>query len=139
MKHSLSKNKKEDLIDKISSFFASGHKEIVSAYIFGSFLLEKAFSDIDIAILLKKNVAQPLQFELMLERKLEKIVRFPADVRILNHAPIAFAKNVFVTGYIVLDLDPNFRADFQGRILKQYYDFHLFHKRYLQEVANAPI
>jgi hypothetical protein len=38
-----------------------------------------------------------------------------------------------------LDKDPNLRADFEGQILKQYFDVAYFQRQYLQEVANAPV
>ena len=139
MKYTLSKIEKEDITDKISSFLTSYQKTIITVYLFGSFLAEREFSDIDIAILLSGDISQPLDFELALEGKLEQITGYPTDVRVLNKAPLAFTHNVIKTGRIIVDMKPNLRAEFQGNILKQYFDFSRFHKRYLKEVVNAPV
>lgn len=139
MKHTLSDKQKEELMVKISSFLARHPAEIVVAYVFGSFFNSKSFSDIDIGLIMRSEIVQPLNFELTLEIQLEKIVKYPVDVRILNNAPLAFGQNVFRSGRVILDRDPNFRADFQGMILKKYHDFEPFRRRYLQEVTNAPI
>ncbi|MBM4401271.1 MAG: nucleotidyltransferase domain-containing protein [Crenarchaeota archaeon] len=139
MKHTLPNKQKEKLIVKISSFLGRQQEEILIAYLFGSFVKSESFSDIDVALVMRSEPDQPLSLELALENQLEKIVKFPVDVRILNKAPLAFSQNVFRTGRVILDRDPNFRADFQGKILKQYFDFAPFRRRYLQEVTNAPI
>jgi hypothetical protein len=139
MKHTLPNKAKEKLIVKISSFLGRQREEIVIAYLFGSFVKSESFSDIDIGLVMRSEPDQPLNLELALENQLEKIVKFPVDVRILNKAPLAFSQNVFRAGRVILDRDPNFRADFQGKILKQYFDFAPFRRRYLQEVTNAPI
>ena len=139
MKHKLKKSEKEKIIKEISSYFFQRHDDILTVYIFGSFILRRSFSDIDIGIITVTDLSHPLEFELALESQLEKIIKYPIDIRILNQAPISFSQNVFRTGRVILDSNSNMRADFEGRILKQYFDFAPFRKRYLQEVANAPV
>jgi len=139
MKHSLKKSEKEKIIQEISSYLFQGHDEILTVYIFGSFISAQSFSDIDIGIIAAMDLSKPLEFELELENRLEKVIKFPVDVRILNQAPISFAQNVFRAGRVIIDKNPNMRADFEGRILKQYFDFSPFQQRYLQEVTNAPV
>jgi len=139
MKHSLKKSEKEKIIQEISSYLFQGHDEILTVYIFGSFISAQSFSDIDIGIIAAMDLSKPLELELELENRLEKAIKFPVDVRILNQAPISFAQNVFRAGRVIIDKNPNMRADFEGRILKQYFDFSPFQQRYLQEVINAPV
>lgn len=139
MKRTLLNEQKERLIVKISFYLDQHVENIVAAFLFGSFVNEQSFSDIDIGLIMKFQPDQPLHFELSLESQLEKMVAYPVDVRILNKAPLAFSQNVFRTGRVILDKDPNFRADFQGRILKEYFDFAPFQRQYLREVINAPI
>jgi predicted nucleotidyltransferase len=139
VKHRLPNEQREKLIVKISSFLSRHHKEIIIAYLFGSFVKSESFSDVDVGLIMRSEPEEPLNFELTLENQLEKIVKYPVDVRILNKAPLAFSQNVFRSGRVILDRDPNFRADFQGKILKEYFDFAPFRRRYLQEVTSAPI
>jgi predicted nucleotidyltransferase len=80
-----------------------------------------------------------LEFELKLEGDLEKLVRIPVDVRILNHAPRSFQYTVIREGTLLLDGDPNRRAVFETNVIKQYMDFARFRRRCLKEIAHAEI
>jgi len=123
-----------------AGYFASQHPEIIAAYVFGSFARQEAFGDLDVAALIAApRLAEPLKFELALERDLEKLVRIPADVRILNEAPRSFQYTVIRQGTVLLDRDPNRRAAFEGNVIKQYLDFSRFRRRCLKEIAHAEI
>jgi hypothetical protein len=139
MKYTIDRSEKEKLIERIFSHLLKQYEEILFAYIFGSFISAASFSDIDLGIFVGMDLKTPLNFELELENRFEKIAKFPIDVRVLNNAPISFTQNVFRTGIVVLDRHPNMRADFEGRILKEYFDFSPYRKGYLNEVINAPV
>lgn len=62
----------------------------------------------------------------MLDQSSEKIIK-------------AISHNVIRSGRPIVDKDPNLRADFETRILKHYFDFSPFQRRYLREVLNAPV
>jgi hypothetical protein len=138
-KHSLKSDQKDKLVATISSYFEENFKEIEAAYLYGSFITKRLFSDIDLGILTRNDFKRTLNFELDLENRLEKIVRYSVDVRILNRAPMSFCQNVIRRGKVILDRDPNLRADFEGNIRKQYFDYSRFRKQYLKEAVNAPI
>jgi len=138
-KHDLDVSEREQLINKISSYLNEEHEDIAAAYVFGSFNTAEPFCDIDLAIIVQREVVNPVAFEIDLESRLEKIVKHQVDVRIINGAPLAFCHNVIRDGRVIVDRDANLRADFQGKILKQYFDFTPFHRRYLNEVVNAPV
>ncbi len=138
-KHSLKSDQKDNLVATISSYLEDNFKEIVAAYLYGSFITKRLFSDIDLGILTGNNLTGALNFELELENRLEKIVKYSVDVRILDRAPLSFCQNVIRHRKVILDRDPNLRADFEGQILKQYFDVAYFQRQYLQEVANAPV
>jgi predicted nucleotidyltransferase len=137
MKHRLLKKEKQRLIISIIPLLVD--QDIIAAYLFGSFVASDAFRDIDVALLTEPTSADPLNLELRLENQLEESLKYPVDVRVINKAPISFCQNVFRTGEVILDRDPNKRADFEGRILKEYFDFAPYRRRYLQEVINAPV
>ncbi|MGD8666603.1 MAG: nucleotidyltransferase domain-containing protein [Desulfobacterales bacterium] len=138
-KHSLKPDQKDKLVSTISSYLEQNCKEIVAAYLFGSFITQRLFSDIDLGILTAGDSTEALNFEIDLENRLEKIVKYSVDVRVLNRAPLSFCRNVIRHRKVILDREPNLRADFEGQILKQYFDVAYFQRQYLQEVGNAPL
>ena len=139
-KQTLSTAQKESIILSISSYLEKHYSNIIAAYLFGSFISSTSyFSDIDLALLSETDVSKPLELELQLESQLEKIVNFPVDSRVLNNAPLSFCQNVIRGGRVVLDRNPNLRSEFEGKVLKQYFDFSRFRRRYLAGVENAPV
>ena len=138
-KHSLKPDQKEKLAVEISVYLEKNFEQVVAAYLYGSFVTGPFFSDIDLGILSENDIDRALNFELDLENRLEGIVKYPVDVRLLNGAPLSFCQNVIRHRKIILDRKPNLRAEFEGQILKQYFDFAYFQRRYLQEVTNAPV
>lgn len=139
MKNHLSESEKGVITEKIASFLISSCNEIVAAYVLGSFVNPGPFSDIDIGIITIKKRDRTLEFEIELETRLEDIIRYPVDVRILNQAPLSFCQTAIRFGKVIVDRNPNLRADFEGQILKRYFDFYRFRSRYLKDVVNAPI
>ena len=138
-KHTLKPDQKEKLVNTVSSYLENNFKEIAAAYLYGSFATNLLFSDIDLGILTQYDVERTLDFELKIENSLEKMVKYSVDVRVLNRAPLSFCQNVIRHRKVILDKDPNLRADFEGQILKQYFDVAYFQRKYLQEVENAPV
>jgi uncharacterized protein len=137
MKHHLKASEKDRILQEISSHLLGHHEEIVAAYCHGSFLTD-AFADIDLGLLFHMPPKETLTYEVNLENELEKMISYSIDIRVLNEAPISFSQAV-LRGKVILDRDPNFRADFETRILKAYFDFAPFRRRYLAEVLNAPL
>jgi len=137
MKNRLKDTEKQQLVKAVIPVLTD--ENIFAAYLFGSFITSDEFADIDIAVWVEAAMDDPLNLELKLENQLEELIKYPVDVRILNKAPLSFCQNVFRTGKVIIDSNPNKRADFEGRILKEYFDFAPFRKRYLQEVLNAPV
>ncbi len=138
MKHSLKHIQKESILEDIASALER-HGEIILAYVFGSFIQGDTFSDIDIGVLAGEDIDSCLDFELNLEIEIEDIVKYPMDIRVINNAPLSFCQNVIRHGRVILERDADMRADFMGKILKEYFEFAPFRRRYLREVANAPI
>jgi predicted nucleotidyltransferase len=137
-KYSITEKEKEKFVAALSSCMQQ-HGEIYAAYLFGSFITEETFADVDLGILLKQESGDILDYEIELESKLERLARYRLDVRVLNRAPISFAQNVIRCGRLILDKDPNIRSDFESYVLKKYFDFARFRRMYLAEVINAPL
>jgi predicted nucleotidyltransferase len=138
-RHKLTDQKKKELIQRIVSYLQLETPGLLSAYVFGSFITGQDFADIDLALLLDSPVSDTLKFEFSAENGIERLLRMPADVRVLNGAPLSFRYQVVRDGRLIFDGAPNRRADFEGQVLKQYFDFSGFRRRYLKEVAHAPL
>jgi len=136
VKHRLKSPEKDLIVREISGHLMRCHEEIVTAYCHGSFLKD-AFRDIDLALLLYTALEETLFYEVSLETELDKLIPYNLDIRVLNKAPVSFCQAV-VRGEVILDRDPNHRAEFESRVLKEYFDFASFRQRYLSEVLNAP-
>mgnify|MGYP000133979725 CR=1 FL=1 len=113
-------------------------KNIVFAYLHGSFLDKKDFNDIDIAVFLdpKTVIPKPVDFEIALSLKLEKSLNVSVDVKILNFAPLSFRYHV-TTGMAIFSRDEALREDFLCRTWSDYFDFKPVAKIYLREVIDA--
>ena len=136
---SLKIEEKRIVIQKIADFLKT-KQYILFAYIFGSFVSQDSFSDIDIGIFIAdKHHESPLNLELNLEIELQNIVHMPVDVRVLNHAPLSFVYNVLKNRIVIVDKNKTLRADFEGLIFKKYFDFKHLRDEYLREIVNAPV
>jgi predicted nucleotidyltransferase len=131
-------SEKEALISKAREALKTW-KHIVFAYIFGSFVTEEQFNDIDIGVFLSDSGTIPLLTqELKMERQISDILGFTVDVRIINNAPLTFIYNILKSRIVLIDRDSSFRADFEGLICKKYFDFQYLRREYLREIINAP-
>ena len=98
----------------------------------------RASSSTDVAVLLQKERKDRADFESDLEEQLRKMTEHRVKVRLLNGASLPFCLNVVRTGRVILDPAPNMRAEFQGRILKESFDFYRYRKRYWTQVLQRP-
>jgi predicted nucleotidyltransferase len=137
-KHTISKREKKK-ITKAISLYIQKREEIITAYLFGSFVGGQQFGDIDIGVLVLNELEDQLGYEFELEIELTELVKYSVDVRVLNKAPITFVQTVIRHGLIIIDNKPNMRSDFESYILRKYFDFAHFRRQYLAEVVNAPL
>lgn len=130
---------KAQIVNAIQHILAE-KKEILFAYIFGSFVDRETYRDIDVALYLKDPQGiDTLWFELALEEELEEKIRLPFDVRVINDAPLGFVYHVLAQKILVLDRDTELRARFESLMLREYFDFRHLLQEYLREVKNAPV
>lgn len=134
--HNITDVKKEKIKEKIT-YLLKRRKEIVFAYIHGSFL-EGDFRDVDIAVYLKGE-ENSLPYELSMERTIEDAIGFPADVRILNHAPLSFRFNVIKNGLLLFSRNERIRCDFESLSIVEYHEFDYFRSIYRREALGIQI
>jgi len=100
----LSPREKEKLIEKLKDELGK-REEIKLAVVFGSFLKDYPFRDIDVAIY-AAPLEDSLDYKLKLEDELEKAVGYPVDVAVLNDAPPWFVKKVLREGRPIVVKQP---------------------------------
>lgn len=121
------------------------YKQIAFAYIHGSFVSSDSFRDIDIALYLvpEKYVdlaeqgETTLAFTIPTERNLEKELRLPVDIQILNEAPLSFRYRVISSGRLIIDNMQNLRVDFEYLSRVEYFDFRPRREEYFKEILTA--
>ena len=99
----LEKKAKEDILNQITSVLKR-KTEVVFAYCHGTFLAENKikFRDIDIALYLKEDFKkETFNYEQKIAELLEKKIKYPVEVKILNVTPFYFLNNVFRTGKLL--------------------------------------
>lgn len=100
--------------------------DIDIAYIFGSFLESEKFNDIDVAIVLNRdlNAYNGFKFAMLIARELEKEIkpRFEFDVKILDYSPVDFQHEVLKTGIVIFKRDENRRIEYEATLISTYLD-----------------
>jgi predicted nucleotidyltransferase len=136
---SVSEENYKDIVGVIKTIL-NNRKEIIFAYLHGSFLARTNFGDVDIAIYLSGVQEEKfMQYEFKLEQILESAINFPVDIRVLNNAPPSFKYNSIKKGIRLIDKNINTRVDFETHTYKIYFDFLPFRQRYLKEALELEV
>lgn len=112
------------------------------AWLHGSFLEGRPFHDIDIAIYVSPDspaASAPLPLVLDLGDRLERVVRLPVDVRVLNRAPLSFQFHA-TAGRPLLLRNPEACHRFVEQVRRVYGDFEPMIRQHLRDVlAMNPV
>jgi len=117
----------------------SGLPLLRAAYLYGSLLTREDFRDIDIALLVDKEVVEgnAPAYASRAADLIEAAIgyRFECDVRILNNEPAWFQYEVISRGTPLSIRDEDDRVDFEIAVLVEYQDlkfmYDLFDREYL--------
>jgi len=134
----MNQEQKDRLISEIKGFLLK-QKPVLFAYLYGSFLGEGPFRDVDVAAYVDpapfKTSNEMFNCGLSLAAKVDLAVSGGAvDLRLLNLAPTPFRFSVISKGKVIFTRDDQKRIDFETRTRSLYFDFlpHLtLHHRYL--------
>ncbi|MCC3145621.1 nucleotidyltransferase domain-containing protein [Halanaerobium sp. Z-7514] len=114
-------------IEKIKEIL-SNRKEIIFAYLFGSFAenKENPLSDIDLAIYIDQNKKPQsgvfgYRSELIVE--LQAAVNRDIDLVILNNITAAFAHDILKNGVLLINKSAQKRNRFHEKTMREYLDF----------------
>ncbi|MBU4245550.1 MAG: nucleotidyltransferase domain-containing protein [Nanoarchaeota archaeon] len=120
------------LLEKIKKAFRT-EKNVLFAYVYGSFGRgEKDYSDIDLAVFLKKIPKNSAPYEAKLGQKLEKETGKPVEVRIMNSMPLLLKSRVFKEGKTVFSRNKKARVSFETALMSRYLDFSYIMQEYDQ-------
>lgn len=116
-------NKKE--ITRIIENLLKDRKEIIFAYIFGSFAEEDTFNDVDLAIYVDEEDALvgEIFYDIELSNILEEKTTVHVDVIKLNNASDSVIYKA-TKGLLLKDNDSNKRINFITHHWKRYWDFN---------------
>ena len=123
---------KESIRNGIENRFLM-YDDVSLAYLYGSFLRDGVFNDIDIAVLVSKEMSpyDLFKYQMNIAGDIERsiIPRCTCDVRILNNAPVEFAFEVVKTGSIVFSQSESFRVEYEAEIISRYLDLRYLYDR----------
>ena len=126
--------------DALREFFAAEPTGIIVAYLFGSVARGTAHagSDVDVAVLYAN--APPATIEglpLDLEDRIRQRVGRPAQVIVLNTAPVDLVHRALRDGVLLLDRAPGTRIHFEVRARNAYFDLQPILARYRRPPVPA--
>jgi hypothetical protein len=117
----------------------SKRENIAFAYLHSSFLNQEKFSDIDIAVYIDEKVigqVDMFDLEVNIGLEIERELRVPVDVKVLNFAPLSF-KYQASCGELLFSRDEDKREEFLCNTWAQYFDFLPIAQGYLQELLRS--
>ncbi len=118
----------KDKILKIIRDILEKDNRVVFAYVYGSFVKEESFRDIDIGVYVRDANENPYVISSEITTELSSIskregLNYTADdfdVRIINDAPFTFLNRVFREGILLKDNDPELRTDIIEYVSRKY-------------------
>jgi len=136
--YTLPKEEREKIVKKIRRQL-SQRKEIIFAFLYGSFLEDPCFRDIDIGIYLdekKVKRANFFKYQLRLSGEIKIPSQYLLDIRILNEAPNSFLASVFSRGYLLFSRDDNFLTNLIEKVSAEEISSEAFLKEVFHELVS---
>jgi predicted nucleotidyltransferase len=130
---------REVLIEKVRKELEK-EDEIIFAYLFGSFLYQTSFRDVDIAIYLKEGKVpegEVFDYTLELSQRLSLIISLPVEVQVINYAPLGFKFSVLKHGRVLFSKDEGLRSDIIEAVSQEYMDFYEHSLEYLRDLFKG--
>lgn len=116
----------EEALSQIIKYL-DNYTEVSAAWLFGSAAagkFRKGSSDIDIAVLFIPNLSKHERFDLrlFLSGELSELTKMKVDVIDMQSVPLYFQHQVRKTGRIIIEKDHSYRASFDVRSRREYFD-----------------
>lgn len=113
---------------------------IAAAWLFGSVArgTNRPDSDVDVGVLFREDPPLTLaSYRFDLEADLERRLRFPVQLVVLNRAPSDLVFRVLRDGKLLVNHDPSRRVRFEVRAMKEYWDMEPQRRLYRRQGATA--
>jgi predicted nucleotidyltransferase len=108
-------------------------KEIAFAYLYGSFLEDLPFHDMDVGVYAEGiKESEATFYALRLAEMLSSELHLPVDVRVLNFAPVTFLFHVF-RGELIQERNEDMRSQIMERTVQKYFDLKPILRRSTKE------
>jgi predicted nucleotidyltransferase len=109
--------------------------EILFAYLFGSFVEEEKFCDLDVAVFLQDEqlLKDWLTYRIDLSSDLQKETECAVDVVVMNVASNHLIHSI-AKGMVLIDRDEQFRSEWIERSLSRYFDDQPTRRRAVAEL-----
>jgi predicted nucleotidyltransferase len=121
------------IMDALADELAS-HREIVFAYLYGSFAECAPFHDLDVGVYLHDTRSSIVLLS-TLARRLSVRLKIPVDVRILNDAPVTFLFHV-MRGRLILSHNDDLLSTIMENTVRQYLDIAPLLRRSTKEAFS---
>lgn len=121
---------------KLTAFFDAAPHGAVAVYVFGSVARgdDDESSDLDVAVLFDEPPEARLTGgRLSIEGELERTLRRPVDVVVLNEASADLVHRILRDGRIVLDRDRAARLRFEVQRRNEYFDLEPIRRAYRRQ------
>lgn len=140
MRKNLSQIDKKKIINKLRAILLK-KKEIEFALVFGSFVSDLPFEDIDVGIYLNKDYLEKInKLDYIIELGIyleEKIKSFEIDLVILNDLDYNFLYHVFKEGKILFARDKEKYYDFIIYVIENYLDYKEYRDYLIKEFLKS--
>lgn len=140
MRKNLSQIDKKKIINKLRPILLK-KKEIEFALVFGSFVSDLPFEDIDLGIFLNKDYLEKInKLDYIIELGIyleEKIKGFEIDLVILNDLDYNFLYNVFKEGKLLFSRNKEKYYDFMIYAIENYLDYKEYRDYLIKEFLKS--
>jgi uncharacterized protein len=107
------------IVDELTNELAS-HRDIVFAYLYGSFAECEPFHDLDVGVYLR-DTRSSMVLSSTIAHRLSVRLKIPVDIRILNDAPVTFLYHV-MKGQVILTRDDDLLSTIMENTVRRYLD-----------------
>ena len=130
--YNLGREERRKIREKLEGFFRR-REGVEFAYLYGSFIENLPFHDVDVAVYLGGiQERETTSCALDLAQRLSDQLALPVDVRILNFAPLSFRYHVF-RGELISERNENLRSRLMEQTIQKYLDLKPILDRSMKE------